>query len=160
MGFGLSISKQLTEAMKGNIYFESNLEIGSKFTFSIPLYQSDISTNEYPTKQIVNPRNILSTEINLHSEMSNIPNEFSETHQNLFPHLLQANAIQEEESKLFESSVNPLLLGENLENSRQDNNSERVHESAKVLIVDDTSINIFALQMLLRKLNVNSDSVI
>ena len=103
--------------MKGSIHFESKFEISSKFTVSIPLYQSDIITNDYPTKQIANPRNILSTEINLHPEMSNIPNEFSETHRNLFPHVLEAKAIQEEESKLFES-VNPLNLGENSENSR------------------------------------------
>ena len=50
--------------------------------------------------------------------MSNIPNEFSETHRNLFSHILEAKAIQEEESKLFESSVNPLNLGKNSENSR------------------------------------------
>ena len=159
VGFGLSISKQLTEAMRGNIHFESKLEIGSKFAFSIPLPRQNISTDDYPALQLINLRNISSTEIILKSEMT-IPNElFNETDRNLLPHLLQAEANQEEEGKFFESSVNPLLLDVNSEKSNQDDNKSEVNEKDKVLIVDDTAINIFAMQNLLRKLKVESDSV-
>ena len=66
VGFGLSISKQLTEAMGGSIHFESNYDIGSKFTFSIPF---DIIT-DHPAQQIESPSNISATEIILNTEMS------------------------------------------------------------------------------------------
>ena len=140
----MSISKQLTEAMRGSIYFESKLEIGSKFTFCIPLYQS---TDNY-----------FSTEIIIKTEMT-IPIEFiSKSDRNYLPHILEAEP-KEEESKFFESSVNPLLLDENSEKSSEENNSAIVNESPKVLVVDDTAINIFVIQNLLRKLNVKSDTV-
>ena len=168
MGFGLNISKQLTEAMRGSIHFESQLEIGSKFTYCIPLYQQAKSTDDYPGQLIENPRNISSTEIILHTEMSQrtIPIELSETDTNLLPYtenILHANLTetnQDEEVKLLETEDSHLLLGKNSENRSHKNYSEEVKESLKVLIVDDTSINIFALRMLLSKLNVKSDSVI
>jgi len=40
-GLGLSISKQLVELMGGNIWVESEINIGSKFTFEIPLEKGD-----------------------------------------------------------------------------------------------------------------------
>lgn len=48
-GLGLAISKQLVELMKGEIFLESKENVGSKFTFVIPL--KDLNSNE---KQIIN----------------------------------------------------------------------------------------------------------
>ena len=161
MGFGLSISKQLTEAMRGSIYFESQLDIGSKFTFSIPLYRAQNITTDYPAfveTEIL--KNNTSTQKIFHTETSqSIPIEFIGSNLNLLPTINLAKSIQDINIQLNKSLDCHQLLEENAEKSREDNNSEIVNESPKVLIVDDTSINIFALQMLLRKLNVKSDSV-
>ena len=160
MGFGLSISKQLTEAMSGNIYFESQLEIGSKFTFSIPISQRlEITTGCSTKKHEESSENISPNDTILNLDMSQIPIELSETDMKLLPHILQAEVDPETEVKFCESAANPRLLLENLKERSEENNSEIVTESPKVLIVDDTSINVFALQMLLSKLKVKSDSV-
>lgn len=42
LGLGLSISKLIVELHKGNIYVESKLDIGSKFSFTLPKYDHGI----------------------------------------------------------------------------------------------------------------------
>ena len=108
--------------------------------------------------------NISTTEIILNTEMSqrSIPIELNETDLNLLPHAenILHTKLAETIVKLTENEDNQQLLYENLENKVEENNSKRINVNPKVLIVDDTSINIFALRMLLSKLKVGSDSVI
>ena len=48
-GLGLAISKQLTELMQGEMWVESELEVGSTFHFSLPLQVADCPENRYQT---------------------------------------------------------------------------------------------------------------
>ncbi len=56
-GLGLSISKKIVELLGGNIWFESKLNVGTKFYVQIPLKSSSSSV-----KSISDPKNILNSD--------------------------------------------------------------------------------------------------
>lgn len=56
-GLGLSISKKIVELLGGNIWFESKLNVGTKFFVQIPLKSSSSSV-----KSISDPKNILNSD--------------------------------------------------------------------------------------------------
>ncbi len=55
-GLGLAISKQLVELMNGNLYVESQLDVGSTFWFEIPLQISHC--DDQPASPIADLRNL------------------------------------------------------------------------------------------------------
>jgi len=56
IGLGLAISKQLVELMRGLIWFESNGERGSCFSFAIPLQLPVLEIEEAPVRYILEHR--------------------------------------------------------------------------------------------------------
>ena len=164
--------------MGGKIFVESTKEVGSKFTFSLHTPESLNIIQQLNPHKIDSNEPILTTEIIVESDglsersiplenigkTSEIISLGSENFGTIshFP-LLQTS---QDEVKMIASNNEELHIESDYPmissiNGEEDNKyQEEGTKPIKVLIVDDTSINIFALRMLLKKLQIESDSVL
>ena len=128
--------------MGGKIWVETKENVGSKFTFSLP-------NREF----IREPEDKETLRATIETNMS-VPNEPQMGTVNYS--FMTTIMITLDEQKIYDDAINPPHSETHLPIS---NVGDQFNKSLKILIIDDTSSNIFVLKLLLNRMDLNTDWV-
>ena len=153
----MNVSYELVSKMNGTIKIESEVNIGTKAYFSLPLTMTE---NE--------------KEVEDHARGCRGRNNFLDCSNFVDPSLIYSSfpSIQSEaesRQEIYTSDVNLDIMTISNECVNSSRNYYNVHEerkenvvspnSQKILIVDDNSVNILSLRLLLNRIHIQTDSV-
>ncbi|CAD8090424.1 unnamed protein product [Paramecium primaurelia] len=179
-GMGLLITQKIVKGLslnhEGGIHFESNVQQGSKFWFLV----QDLNQEELPnqnSKQTIRYNKINSSQSNSRYDISQpvspsikdlkrqfsplLSHRFTKDGQNLL--LNQSSSISQSENisfqeEKFDCIINPYIMKQGCQKPLiQIDINEGTSISTKILIVDDEFVNIYALKIMLNRLNYLCD---